>query len=117
MTSLGRYVIVGQYSGKYGKAYRLAGLDVSNSNAISRSIVFHKSPYAGLTRIGRSEGCPARFTQSITGTKALPTEWYASMDIQEITNVMIRECHYRVGEATIRLFHSFHALVRCIQDF
>ncbi|MDO7849572.1 murein L,D-transpeptidase catalytic domain family protein [Hymenobacter sp. M29] len=59
MTSLGRYVIVGQYSGKYGKAYRLAGLDATNSNALSRSIVLHQSRYFGFGKIGRSEGCPA----------------------------------------------------------
>jgi hypothetical protein len=59
MTSLGRYVIVGHYSGKFGTAYRLAGLDATNSNALSRSIVLHQSQYAKLNRIGRSEGCPA----------------------------------------------------------
>jgi L,D-transpeptidase catalytic domain len=69
MTSLGRYVIVENYSGKFGAAYRLAGLDATNSNALSRSIVLHKSPYAGLTRIGRSEGCPAVSPEALLAMK------------------------------------------------
>lgn len=41
-TSLGMYKIGEHYIGDYGKAYRLYGLDSSNSLAYERSIVLHK---------------------------------------------------------------------------
>lgn len=40
-SSLGKYEIQESYSGKFGKAYRLDGLDGTNSNARSRAIVLH----------------------------------------------------------------------------
>lgn len=40
-SSLGKYKIGEGYSGKFGKAYRLDGLDETNSNARSRAIVLH----------------------------------------------------------------------------
>ncbi|WP_313091179.1 murein L,D-transpeptidase catalytic domain-containing protein [Chryseobacterium flavum] len=40
-SSLGKYEIWESYMGKYGKAYRLVGLDVTNSNAMQRAIVLH----------------------------------------------------------------------------
>lgn len=40
-SSLGKYEIKESYSGKFGKAYRLDGLDQTNSNARSRAIVLH----------------------------------------------------------------------------
>ncbi|MDR4954386.1 murein L,D-transpeptidase catalytic domain family protein [Chryseobacterium sp. ES2] len=40
-SSLGKYVIGESYIGKFGKAYRLAGLDATNSNALQRAIVLH----------------------------------------------------------------------------
>ncbi|WP_294283991.1 murein L,D-transpeptidase catalytic domain-containing protein [uncultured Chryseobacterium sp.] len=40
-SSLGKYEIKESYTGKFGKAYRLEGLDESNSNARSRAIVLH----------------------------------------------------------------------------
>lgn len=40
-SSLGKYEIKESYSGKFGKAYRLEGLDETNSNARSRAIVLH----------------------------------------------------------------------------
>ncbi len=40
-SSLGKYEIKESYSGKFGKAYRLDGLDETNSNARSRAIVLH----------------------------------------------------------------------------
>ncbi|WP_394345401.1 murein L,D-transpeptidase catalytic domain-containing protein [Hymenobacter persicinus] len=57
-TALGRYVIVERYLGKFGQAYRLAGIDASNSNALTRGIVLHSSRFFSRTHIGRSEGCP-----------------------------------------------------------
>jgi hypothetical protein len=61
-TSLGKYSIGNHYKGKFGKAYKLYGLDKSNSNAFNRSIVLHK--YAAVpyeeqeTNICHSFGCP-----------------------------------------------------------
>lgn len=40
-SSLGKYEIKESYSGKFGKAYRLDGLDQTNINARSRAIVLH----------------------------------------------------------------------------
>ncbi len=40
-SSLGKYEIREYYLGKYGKAYRLKGLDSGNSNAMQRAIVLH----------------------------------------------------------------------------
>ncbi|MEN2402999.1 murein L,D-transpeptidase catalytic domain-containing protein [Flavobacterium sp. MC2016-06] len=40
-TALGRYVIGKTYKGIFGKAYKLTGLDESNSNALKRAIVLH----------------------------------------------------------------------------
>jgi hypothetical protein len=40
-TSLGRYTVEKSYTGVFGKAFRLNGLDESNSNALKRAIVLH----------------------------------------------------------------------------
>lgn len=40
-SSLGKYEIRESYNGKFGKAYRLDGLDASNSNSRARAIVLH----------------------------------------------------------------------------
>ncbi|PQA92960.1 hypothetical protein B0A69_12370 [Chryseobacterium shigense] len=40
-SSLGKYEILNSYNGKFGKAYRLKGLDEGNSNAVERAIVLH----------------------------------------------------------------------------
>ena len=40
-SSLGKYKIGEFYRGKYGKSYRLYGLDYSNSNAFKRAVVIH----------------------------------------------------------------------------
>ena len=61
-TSLGKYSVGKDYVGKYGKAYKLYGLDATNSNAFARSIVLHKYdkvPYEEQERaIVHSLGCP-----------------------------------------------------------
>ncbi|MCV2485464.1 murein L,D-transpeptidase catalytic domain family protein [Flavobacterium sp. SH_e] len=61
-SSLGKYAIGGSYVGTFGKAYKLYGLDKTNSNAFDRNIVLHKyseipfdeQPYP----ICNSLGCP-----------------------------------------------------------
>lgn len=40
-SSLGKYSIGAKYTGKFGTAYKLNGLDSSNSNAYKRNIVLH----------------------------------------------------------------------------
>lgn len=61
-TSLGRYVIGKPYKGMFGKAYKLAGLDETNSNAVKRAIVLHS--YSAVPNeeqdyyISNSKGCP-----------------------------------------------------------
>ena len=61
-TSLGKYQIGKSYEGQFGKAYKLYGLDQTNSNAFDRNIVlhkYHKVPYDEQTgAICNSYGCP-----------------------------------------------------------
>jgi hypothetical protein len=61
-TSLGRYSIGNHYNGKFGKAYKLYGLDKTNCNAYDRNIVLHKFssvPYEEQDEfICKSFGCP-----------------------------------------------------------
>ncbi|MXO07425.1 murein L,D-transpeptidase catalytic domain-containing protein [Flavobacterium sp. HBTb2-11-1] len=61
-TSLGKYYIGKHYYGKFGKAYKLYGLDTTNSNAFKRDIVFHyyyDVPYEEKDGyICNSFGCP-----------------------------------------------------------
>ncbi|WP_291145755.1 murein L,D-transpeptidase catalytic domain-containing protein [Flavobacterium sp. UBA7680] len=61
-TSLGTYYIGNYYYGKFGKAYKLYGLDKTNSNAFNRDIVFHyyyDVPYKEKDGyICNSYGCP-----------------------------------------------------------
>ncbi|MCB0707875.1 MAG: murein L,D-transpeptidase catalytic domain family protein [Chitinophagaceae bacterium] len=40
-TSIGKYKIGNAYEGKFGLAYKLYGLDITNSNAFERFIVLH----------------------------------------------------------------------------
>ncbi len=62
-SSDGSYLTSEYYYGKYGRSMRVAGLDVSNSNAEARAIVVHTAWYAEpevvaqTGRLGRSEGC------------------------------------------------------------
>jgi len=61
-TSLGRYVVGKAYTGMFGKSYKLAGLDATNSNAMKRAVVLH--PYSAVPEeeqnyyISNSHGCP-----------------------------------------------------------
>jgi len=61
-TSLGKYYIGNHYNGKFGKAYKLYGLDKTNNNAFKRDIVFHHYydvPYNEQDEyICNSFGCP-----------------------------------------------------------
>lgn len=61
-TALGRYAIGKTYKGIFGKAYRLAGLEESNNNALKRAIVLHYYSAVPLEEqdyyISNSHGCP-----------------------------------------------------------
>ncbi len=61
-TSLGKYYVGNHYNGKFGKAYKLYGLDATNNNAFKRDIVFHyyyDVPYKEKDGyICNSFGCP-----------------------------------------------------------
>jgi L,D-transpeptidase catalytic domain len=61
-TSLGKYAIGEAYRGRFGKAYKLYGLDESNSQAFARNVVLHSyadMPYQETdTPICNSYGCP-----------------------------------------------------------
>jgi L,D-transpeptidase catalytic domain len=62
-TSVGKYKIGKSYHGRFGLAYKLYGLDTSNSNAFSRFVVLHAHacvPDAAISpqQICMSQGCP-----------------------------------------------------------
>lgn len=59
----GRFKVAGKYAGRFGNAYKLYGLDSSNSNAYKRNIVLHSyyempdnEIYPG--HVCNSQGCP-----------------------------------------------------------
>lgn len=61
-TSLGKYKIGNPYIGRFGLAYKLYGLDSTNSNAFRRYVVLHAHdcvpPDEVFTEICQSDGCP-----------------------------------------------------------
>lgn len=62
-TSLGHYKVGGKYTGRFGTAFKLYGLDKSNSNAYARYVVLHSHecvPEAPVhpSPICQSDGCP-----------------------------------------------------------
>ncbi|CAM3652575.1 murein L,D-transpeptidase catalytic domain-containing protein [Elizabethkingia occulta] len=61
-SSIGKYIVKNSYKGDFGKAYKLVGLDKTNSNALSRAIVLHKYSAVPdnetINPIVLSLGCP-----------------------------------------------------------
>ncbi|WP_291246843.1 murein L,D-transpeptidase catalytic domain-containing protein [Flavobacterium sp.] len=61
-TSLGKYYIGHSYIGKFGKSYKLYGLEKTNNNAFTRNIVIHKYDKVPCEEqdkpICKSLGCP-----------------------------------------------------------
>jgi hypothetical protein len=62
-TSLGKYSIGKEYKGKFGTAFKLHGLDSTNSNAFKRFVVLHAHKCVAKTDIYPmytclSQGCP-----------------------------------------------------------
>lgn len=56
-TSLGRYRIGQEYTGKYGLAFKLSGLDKTNSHAYDRVVVLHAHPLVQATEIWPEQTC------------------------------------------------------------
>ena len=62
-TSLGKYKVAGSYTGKFGLAFKLYGLDNTNSNAFGRCVVLHShscvpNEETAPVPICESWGCP-----------------------------------------------------------
>ena len=61
-TSIGKYRIGNSYYGKFGKSYKLNGLDISNSKALERNIVLHSYKDVPEKEVDGaicfSKGCP-----------------------------------------------------------
>jgi hypothetical protein len=62
-TSLGKYKIGNPYNGRFGRAYKLYGLDATNSNAFKRYVVLHAHSCVPDTEVDpapicQSDGCP-----------------------------------------------------------
>lgn len=74
-TSLGKYKIGNAYQGRFGLAYKLHGLDSTNSNAYKRFVVLHAhecvpNQAVDPAPICQSDGCPTvspGFLQKIAG--------------------------------------------------
>jgi len=74
-TSLGRYKIGNPYKGRFGLAYKLYGLDSTNSHAYSRFVVLHAhacvpEQEVDPSPICQSDGCPTvspGFLQQLAG--------------------------------------------------
>ncbi|MCC6290307.1 MAG: murein L,D-transpeptidase catalytic domain family protein [Chitinophagaceae bacterium] len=62
-TSLGKYKIGNAYQGRFGLAYKLHGLDATNSNAYKRFVVLHSHECVPANEthplpLCQSDGCP-----------------------------------------------------------
>ncbi len=62
-TSLGKYKIGNSYTGKFGLAFKLYGLDETNSNAYNRFVVLHSHSCVPIDEVAplticESWGCP-----------------------------------------------------------
>ncbi len=81
-TSLGKYRVGHAYTGKFGLAYKLYGLDSSNNNAFKRYVVLHSHECVPETdvqdEICQSDGCPTvspgflQFLKPIINTSKKP---------------------------------------------
>lgn len=74
-TSLGKYKIGQSYTGQFGLAYRLHGLDNSNNNAFRRFVVLHAMGCINYDEtdmpVCQSEGCPAVAPQFLEEIKPI----------------------------------------------
>ena len=74
-TSVGKYKIGKSYTGQFGLAYRLYGLDATNNNAFKRFVVLHGMSCISYDEtdlpICQSEGCPAVAPQFLEEIKPI----------------------------------------------
>ena len=74
-SSLGRYKVGKSYTGQFGLAYKLCGLDNTNSNAYNRFVVLHAMGCISYEEtdspICQSEGCPAIAPQFLEEIKPI----------------------------------------------
>lgn len=79
LSSVGRALVAERYEGRYGVAYRLDGLDSSNSNLRSRCVVLHSWRYTTsfpifpLPTVG-SFGCPVISRKMMSRLDAILSE-------------------------------------------
>ena len=79
LSSVGRALVAERYEGRYGVAYRLDGLDSSNSNLRSRCVVLHSWRYTTsfpifpLPTVG-SFGCPVISPKMMSRLDAILSE-------------------------------------------
>lgn len=74
-TSLGKYKVGNPYQGRFGLAYKLHGLDATNSNAFKRFVVLHSHECVPNSEVDpypicQSDGCPtvsAAFLKKLAG--------------------------------------------------
>ena len=74
-TSLGKYKIGNAYHGHFGLAYKLYGLDNTNSNAINRFVVLHSHACVPVSEVApksicMSQGCPTVSASFLTVLKS-----------------------------------------------
>ena len=76
LSSVGRALVAERYEGRYGIAYRLDGLDVTNDNLRSRCVVLHgwsytpSYPIFPLATVG-SFGCPVLSRRNMSRLDAI----------------------------------------------
>ena len=72
-TSLGKYKVGYSYNGRFGLAYKLYGLDKTNSNAFKRYVVLHAHDCVPekevWSEICQSDGCPTVATSFLQQLK------------------------------------------------
>jgi hypothetical protein len=74
-TSLGKYKVGNSYYGKFGLAFKLRGLETSNSNAFKRYVVLHSHSCVPNNEVReeicQSNGCPTVSTDFFTVLAAI----------------------------------------------
>ena len=74
-SSLGKYKIGHSYNGRFGLAYKLYGLDKTNSNAFKRFVVLHAHQCVPgnevMNEICQSDGCPTVSPQFLQQLKPM----------------------------------------------
>ena len=75
-TSIGRYKIGNEYSGKFGVAFKLYGLDKTNSNAYNRYVVLHSHSCVPAQEVYPSPICTSLGCPTVAPSFFLQLEMY-----------------------------------------